>query len=343
MSSERLPGKRVTRDDVAELAGVSASTVSYVVNNGPRPVSAAARARVLEAIAELGYHPSDIARSLRTQRTLTLGLVIPNIANPFYAELARGVEEVGFEQGYTVILCHSGHLLARELRYAQVLRSKGVDGAIFLPTTADLGALAILREARIRLIVLERSVPGYHCLVADERHGGYLATRHLLDLGHQRIGCIVRAGDLTSSAARVEGYRAALAERGLPLDDRLIVRSEFGYAAGERAARELLALSPRPTALVTHNDIIAIGAIKAIADAGLSVPDQIALVGYDDIAQAAYAQPPLTTIAYPKREMGRLAAERLLSMLADGEPISPATTVLPVYLVERGSTAPPGQ
>jgi LacI family transcriptional regulator, galactose operon repressor len=333
--------KRVTRDDVAERAGVTPSTVSYVINNGPRPVSAAARERVLKAIADLGYQPSDVARSLRSRRSMTLGLVIPNTANPFYAEVARAVEEIGFERGYTVFLCHSSHLPEREQRYAEMLRAKHVDGAIFHPTTADLRPLTFLSQAGIQVVVLERSVPGYHCFVADERHGGYLATRHLLDLGHRRIGCVVRTGDLTSSTARVEGYRAALAEVGLPLDERLIVESDFGYAAGAAAARRLLALAPRPTALVTHNDIIAIGAIKAASDSGLRVPEDLSLAGYDDIAQASYSVPALTTIDYPKHRMGRAAAQLLLDLLAGRETLPPATIVLPVRLVVRGSTAPP--
>ncbi len=333
--------KRVTRDDVAARAGVTPSTVSYVVNNGPRSVSTAARERVLKAIDELGYQPSDIARSLRSQRSMTLGLVIPNTANPFYADVARAVEEVGFEHGYTVFLCHSSHLPERERRYAEMLRAKHVDGAIFHPTTADLRPLALLSQAGIQAVVLERSVPGFHCFVADERHGGYLATHHLLSLGHRRIGCIVRTGDLTSSAARVEGYRAALAEAGLPLDERLTVESDFGFAAGAAAVRQLLQLPDRPTALVTHNDIIAIGAIKATVDSGLRVPADLSVVGYDDIAQAAYAVPALTTIAYPKHRMGRAAAKLLLSLLADEETLPPATIVLPVQLVVRDSTAPP--
>jgi LacI family transcriptional regulator len=339
---DRKPSrKRVTRDDVAARASVPPSTVSYVINNGPRPVSAAARERVLKAIGELGYQPSDVARSLRSQRSMTLGLIIPNTANPFYADVARAVEEVGFENGYTVFLCHSSHLPERERRYAEMLRAKHVDGAIFHPTTADLEPLALLSQSGIQVVVLERSVAGYHCFVADERHGGYLATRHLLDLGHRRIGCIVRTGDQTSSAARVEGYRAALAEAGLPLDNRLITESDFGYAAGADAARQLLELPESPTALVTHNDISAIGAIKAALDMGLRVPADFSVVGYDDIAQAAYAVPALTTIAYPKHRMGRAAAKLLLSLLAAEETLPPATIVLPVQLVVRGSTAPP--
>jgi len=333
--------KRVTRNDVAARARVSPSTVSYVINNGPRPVSASARERVLEAISELSYHPSEVARSLRTRQTRTIGLVIPDIANPFYGEVARAVEEVSSEQGYTVILGHSNHLPERELRCAQVLRSKQVDGVILHPVTPDLEPVYFLRQAGIQVVILERIVPGYHCIVADDQRGGYLATRHLLELGHRRVGCVVRAEDPTSSIARVEGYRAALADMGLPVDKRLIVESEFGFDGGEQAAREFLNLPKRPTAVVTHNDIIAIGVVKALAEAGLRVPGDISLVGFDDIALASFVQPPLTTVFYPKHQMGRTAAELLLRLLTHEEVGPPKTTALPVHLVVRGSTAPP--
>lgn len=338
---EPLSKKRITRNDVAARACVPPSTVSYVINNGPRSVSPSARERVLKTISELGYHPSDVARSLRTRRTLTIGLVIPDAANPYYGELARAVEEVSFQNGYTVILGHSSHLLERELRYAQVLRSKQVDGAIFHPSTPDLEPVYSLVQAGIQVVVLERLVPGYPCIVADDEGGGYLATGHLLDLGHRRIGCIVRAGDPTTSSARVDGYRAALTKKGVRFDERLVVASEFEYAAGERAARQLLALPKRPTAVVAHNDIMAIGAMKAFDEAGLRVPEDISLVGFDDIALAKYVRPPLTTVANPKDQMGRAAAELLLRLLFHQETGWGVPSPLPMHLVVRGSTASP--
>lgn len=332
---------RVTRNDVARLARVVPSTVSYVVNNGPRPVSAEARERVLKAISELGYHPSEVARSLRTQRTQTIGLVIPDITNPYYGEMTQAIEEVSFQHGYTVILAHSSHRPERELRYSQVLRAKQVDGAIFLPVTSDLEPIHSLARAGIEMVILERVVPGYACIVSDEHYGGVLATRHLLALGHRRIGCIVLGGDSTSSVARVEGYRAALAEAGIPLEDDCVVASENGYAAGDMAARHFLNMPNRPTAVVAHNDLIAIGAMKAFIESGLNVPGDVSVIGFDDIAAASYVQPPLTTIASPKREMGRAAIEMLLGLLKAREYVLPGTMKLPVELVVRGSSGPP--
>jgi len=312
-----------------------------VINNGPRSVSVEARERVLKAIANLGYHPSDVARSLRNQRTLTIGLVVPEITNPYYGEMAQAVEEVSFQHGYTVILAHSSHLPERELRYSQVLRSKQVDGVIFLPVTPDLEPVYSLSRAGIQVVILERVVPGYPCIVADEHYAGYLATRHLLGLGHSRIGCIVLAGDSTSSTARAEGYRTALEEAGILPQQSWIVESEYGYAAGEMAARQFLQLPQRPTAVVAHNDLIAIGAMKAFGDAGLEVPGAISVVGFDDIAAASYVQPPLTTIASPKRQMGRAAIETLLRLLGSKDRTPLGTIKLAVNLVVRGSTGPP--
>ena len=339
--SRTIPKTSVTRNDVAALAGVAPSTVSYVINNGPRSVSVEAREQVLKAIAKLGYHPSDVARSLRTRRTQTIGLVIPDITNPYYGEMAQAVEDVSFQHGYTVILAHSSHLPERELRYSQVLRSKQVDGAIFLPVTPDLEPLHALQQAGIPVVVLERSVPGYPCIMADEHSAGFLATQHLLDLGHRRIGCIVLAGDSTGSVARADGYRAALLEAGILPNKDWFVECEYGYGAGEIAAHWFLQLPERPTAVVAHNDLMAIGAMKAFGQAGLKIPADISVVGFDDIAAASYVQPPLTTIACPKRQMGKAAIEMLLSLMQSEEQITHCTMKLAVELVVRGSTGRP--
>jgi LacI family transcriptional regulator len=211
---------------------------------------------------------------------------------------------------------------------------------IFLPVTSDLEPIYFLERAGIQLVILERVVPGYACIVSDEHYGGYLAAQHLLGLGHRRIGCIVLAGDSTSSAARVEGYGTALAEAGIPVERDCVVESDYGYAAGELAARRFLELPKRPTAVVAHNDLIAIGAMKAFMQAGLKVPGDVSVIGFDDIAAASYVQPSLTTIAGRKRQMGRAAIEMLLNLLK-GESVLPGTMKLPVDLIVRESTGPP--
>jgi LacI family transcriptional regulator len=329
----------VTRKQVANRAAVSEATVSYVVNNGPRPVAPETRARVIQAIQELGYHPSDVARSLRRQRTSTIGLVVPDTANPFYGEIARIIENVGYANGFTVILCNSNLDIEREAGYINMLRTRRAEGVVIIPTRAE--AVAQLLDAKIHTVVLEYEIDGAHCLVADDFHGGWLVTEHLLRLGHQRIGCIARAADKTSSQNRIAGYRAALGSAGLAADEHLIVETEPEIAAGETAAFCLLDLrDDAPTAIFAHNDSMALGVLSAIRKRKLRVPDDVSVVGFDDIVEAAYTNPPLTTVAYPKQAIGEQAA-RLLIDLMQGKAIQPHTAVIDVDLIERESSASP--
>jgi LacI family transcriptional regulator len=325
----------VTRKQVAKYVGVSEATISYVVNDGPRPVAPATRQRVLEAIRELGYHPSDVARSLRRQRTSTIGLILPDTANPFYGEIARIIENFSYAEGYTVILCNSNLDARRERAYIEMLRAKRVEGLVIIPTVAE--AVAPLRESGILTVVLEYPIDGVHCLVADDFQGGFVATDHLIRLGHQRIGIITRTGDTSSSALRVQGYCAALASAGLAMDERLIVESGGTIAQGEAAALHLLDESP--TAIFSHSDMIALGVYSAVRKRGLRIPEDISVVGYDDIEEAAYFSPPLTTVLYPKQAMGEGAARLLIDLIQSETPPAPSTTLLPVELILRASAA----
>jgi LacI family transcriptional regulator, galactose operon repressor len=331
----------VTRKQVAQRAGVSEATVSYVVNDGPRPVAAATRDRIQAAINELGYHPSDIARSLRLQRTSTIGLILPDTANPFYGEIARIIENASYAEGHTVILCNSNLDPVREREYIHILRAKRVAGLVIIPTGAE--GLELLRDTNICTVVLEYEIEGAHCLVADDFQGGRAATEHLIGLGHQRIGCITRAGDTSSSRNRVQGYREALKAAMLPVDRNLIVETETSIGVGEAAAFHLLDQPEPPTAIFAHSDVIALGALSAVHKRGLRTPEDISVVGYDDIDEAPYFNPPLTTIAYPKQAMGEGAARLLINLIQNTTPLEPHITVLETVLIERASTAPPRQ
>jgi len=332
----------VTRKQVAELASVSEATVSYVINNGPRPVAAETRERVLKAIRELGYSPSDVARSLRTQRTSTVGLILPDTVNPFYGEVAQVIENICYERGYTLFLCNSSMSEAREQDYVNVLRSRRVEGVILIPTSADTRAASQLREAGICTVVLEYEIDGAHCIIVDEFRGGLLLTQHLLGLGHRRIGCIVLAEDTSSSKARFDGYCAGLQQAGAALDESLVVRTRPEIAASEAAAFALLDLPNPPTAIFVHNDTLALGVLSAVRKRGLSVPRDISVAGYDDIVESAFFNPPLTTIAYPKRQIGEEAVALLFNLIQNQDGAgSPFTRMLPVTLIERESTAPP--
>jgi LacI family transcriptional regulator len=332
--------QRVTRKEVARQAGVSTATISYVINNGPRPVAAETRERILRAIEQLGYYPNELARSLRRQQTTTIGLVIPDLLNPVYASLARSLEKICFEHGYVVVVCSTNRDMDKERRFAELLRAKQVDGVVFLPDSASLEAIDILCQAHVPVVVLEHDVPGQHCITLNDLRGGMIGTGHLLDLGHRRIGFIQQEPNYTTSRRRLEGSFLALRQAGLEPDPGLVVACESDHAAGAAAMDRLLALAEPPSAVFAHNDVIALGAMHAIQKAGLFVPGDISVMGYDDIASAAFFAPALTTISYPKDAMARSAAQHLLVMIDPRcEPPEPTTELLPVELVIRQSTA----
>jgi LacI family transcriptional regulator len=333
--------KRITRKDVAERAGVSVAVVSYVINNGPRPVSASTRAKVERAIEELGYYPNELARSLRLQQTSTIGLIIPNLTNPVYAEIATCMEGVCTREGYLVLLGNSGREPEREKKLVQMLRAKQVDGVVMIPDQDPMELIELLQQARIPSVILEHALLGQHCITLDDLEGGRLGTRHLLGLGHQRISFIRRTPSSATSSQRFTGYRQALEAAGLCFDPELVVESGPGQEAGYCAMQHLLRLPDRPTAVFTHNDVLAIGAIHAIRSAGLSVPGDISVVGYDDTVVSAYLGPPLTTVKFPKQEMGERAAHMILQLAQQRDELPAQTLTLPVELMVRASTGPP--
>jgi LacI family transcriptional regulator len=308
----------ITIKDVAVHAKVSVTTVSHVVN-GTRFVSDAARERVQQAIAALNYVPSALARSLKSSRTHTVGMMIPNNSNPYFAEIIRGIEDTCFEAGFNVILCNSDDDPMKQSTYVRVLSEKQVDGLIVLSSGSDVELLDTLRTANMPLVVVDREIDDLAADLVEVNHeaGGYLATQHLLTLGHSRIACIAGPQSLSPSRQRVDGYRRALMEAGVAGDNKLMRSADFTSAGGHAAMSSLLAMKNRPSAVFASNDLMAIGAICAAAAAGLVVPDDISIIGFDDIALAAYSNPPLSTIAQPKQQTGELAASLLLQRIAE--------------------------
>lgn len=337
-----IPKKRVTRNDVAKEAGVSPATVSYVVNNGPRPVALETKQRILDAIERLGYHPNAVARSLRLQRTSILGLILPDTQNPYFAEVIRGVEKVTFERGFSLLLCHSDYTLEREIHYTSVLQAERTAGVLWFPATGDSIPAQMLNEYGIPFVILDRIVGDFDfpAVITNNYHGGYLAAQHLIQLGHRRIGCIARPIDLYHSQERVRGFRAALSDYGVSIEEHYIVRGGFQISDGRSAAHQLFNLAPPPSAIFTYNDFMAIGALRAAWDRQLGIPQDISIVGFDDIPQASYTYPALTTVRQPKFEMGHLGAELLLSIITDDETFLKPPAPLEVELVVRESTGP---
>lgn len=333
--------RSITRKEVAERAGVSVAVVSYVVNDGPRPVSPETRLRVERAIEELGYYPNELARSLSRKQTAIIGLIIPSLLNPVYAEIADSLTRYCAVEGYRVILGSSGRHHQTEVEFAKSLRSKRVDGVIMIPSESPEEILKPLQHAHIPTVVLEHELTNTHCVAIDDWQGGLLATQHLLSLGHRRIGMIRRKPTSALSHLRYVAFQDMLQAANISLDPQLVIESEAGQASGYASMQKLLALPNPPTAVFAHNDVLAMGAIRAIYQAGLTVPHDISIVGYDDIIHSAYLSPPLSTIKFPIAEMGHVAGKTILDLIKNGNSFSPKTTTLPVELIVRASTAPP--
>lgn len=328
-----------TMRDVARQAGVSISTVSHVINNS-RAVSSGARERVEAAMAELGYKPNALARSLRRQQTHSIGMIIPDSANPFFAEIARGIEDASFSQNYHVVLCNTEGDLEKQITYTNLLIRNQVAGIVFVAAGISTELVEDLQQRQVPLVVVDREVPGVNVdtVLTDHYQGGRLATQHLVDLGHRRIACISAGSELSPSSERLTGYEDVLLENGLPVDEALIVRGDFQYKSGYEAGQKLLSLADPPTAVFAGNDLMAVGCISAVTQQGRRVPDDLSVVGFDDVRLASFTNPPLTTIAQPKREIGKLAVEMLLDRIHDLH--SPARFErLDTELIVRCSTA----
>jgi LacI family transcriptional regulator len=327
----------VTLKDVAERAGVSTATVSHVIND-TRYVSDELKAKVRQAMEGLDYHPNAIARSLRRRRTQNIGMIVPDISYPFLGEVAKGVEDAGFKRGYNVILCDSDGKLEREADYIELLQEKKVDGIIFVAAGESRSHVQALLDQAMPVVVCARQLSGVEVdeVIADNEGAGRQATEHLIRLGHHRVGCIAGPRDLGVSSKRVDGYRHALAHHHLPLHEDWIAYASFQPRGGYEAMDELLALNEPPTAVFACSDLMAIGAICAASRTGLRVPQDMAIIGCDDIALAAFTNPSLSTVAQPKYEMGVVSVEMLVERIRDRSR-PPARRLMPTELVLRGS------
>ncbi len=326
--------------DIARQAGVSYSTVSRALSNSPR-VKAETRHRIQQLAAEMGYLPSAVARSLVTRRTMTLGVVVSTITDLFFAEVIQSIEETALQYKYQAIVASSNGERLRELEAIRALLERRVDGIILVSACCRREDLAGNGPdvPVVSINNLGREHLGYSIEV-DDVDGGRQATRHLLALGHRRIAHITGPSEDWDSVERREGYTQELQAWGVPVDSSLIVHGGNRPPDGVRAMERLLTLRPRPTAVFCYNDAVALGAMRAAYAAGLRIPQHLSVVGFDDIDLAPFLEPPLTTVAQPKREMGALAVRMILDLLAGEQ--SAQDRVLPSRLLIRGSTAPPG-
>lgn len=335
----RQPRARI--QDVAKAAGVSAATVSRVLN-GSAGVDVEKALRVQQAVDALGYQPSAVARNLRRQQTMVVGMLIADIRNAFFAEVVRGVEDHLTPLGYLLVLCDSDEDPGREANHLNLVLAERMAGAIVCPASIDVTDVTPLLGNRIPTVTVDRLPARGTCdwVLSDNTGGARDATVHLLEEGYRRIGCISGPHETTTGRERIAGWQQAHQARGLTEPHDLVRFSTFSKSGGYEAAADLLARDPRPDALFVANGPMTLGALAAIAAAGLRVPDDVGLVGFDDPPWAAALQPPLTTVSQHGYAMGRRAAEFLTRRIA-----APSAdlqyAVLPTELVVRRSSRPP--
>ncbi|HYH92378.1 MAG TPA: LacI family DNA-binding transcriptional regulator [Candidatus Saccharimonadales bacterium] len=347
--------------DVARRARVSTATVSRVLA-GVGSVRPETRARIVAAAEALDYRPSAVARSLRQGTTRSLGLIITDIENPFFPQLVRAIEDAASRAGYALLLCNAADDPEREAGYLELLAERRVDGVILAVSRLGGRHREWLAQPPVPVVLVNAAARGVRVptVASDDRTGGRLAAEHLLRLGHQRLAALTVGPRHAAAPARLAGVRHVIAAAGVPERHLDVVVDQPDVGGGERAADEALDRDPRPTAIIAHNDLMAIGALRAARSRGLHVPGRLSIVGFDDIPIAAYAEPPLTTVAQDVAALGSWAVERLVERLTPAAPIdregeaaassevrSWATTgrvVVPVRLVIRGSTgrAPEG-
>ena len=325
--------------DVAREAGVSTATVSHVINN-TRFVSDEVRARVLKAIERCNYYPNEQARSLASGRSHTLGLVISDIANPFFPELVKSIETAAFERGYDVVLANTNYESERTSNYVRRIIERKVAGVALMTSELDTTLIDELARRGVCVVFLDLGSAGVHMsnLVVNYAVGIKETIQHLVSLGHQKIDYISGPLHLRSAVKRHEAFRECVS-RMLPGTRPAIYEGDFKVEGGRRAACEMLEGGQLPTAVVIANDLMALGAMQEFKAAGLKIPYDISLVGFDDISFAALTDPPLTTICLPRMELGRRAVEALMTTIE--HPDRQGVEIqIPTYLVTRGSTAP---
>lgn len=302
--------------DVAKDAGVSSATVSRVLNNNPN-VSPKTRERVMNAISRLNYRRDRVARSLRIRKSLILGLIISDIENPFFTSVVRGVEDIAYENGYSVLLCNSDESIEKERLYLDILFSENVAGVIISPTseTDHKGYVSMLEK--IPMVSMDRRMSDLQLdtVVVNNKQGAHEAIIHLINLGHRRIGFIGGSSRMTTSRERKDGYIQALLESGIDIDDQLIRSTNFKLEGGYTAARDLINLDGPPTAIFTGNNLSTLGAMNFLHAQGIKIPEEVAVVGFDDMPWALSLDPPLTVVSQPSYHLGHTAANVLIERI----------------------------
>jgi DNA-binding LacI/PurR family transcriptional regulator len=330
--------KHITIQDVADFAEVSKATVSRVLNGNPT-VDETLRLRVVSAIQTLGYHPNRSAQRLRLNTSSVLGLIISDIQNPFFTSVVRGVEDAAYDAQMSIVLCNSDEDPDKQTMYLEVLRSERVGGLIITPASSqDLDLLSQFHDANVPIVLLDRWVEGedFDAVTVDNVSGAYNAVKHLIDLGYHRIAIVSGMSHLTTGKERYEGYRMALEEAGIPIDSDLVKIGNFKTDSGDQLTSDLLDMNPPPEAIFTANNLMTLGALEAIHRRGLRIPQDIALVSFDDMPWAGALSPRLTAVSQPTYELGQQAVRLLLRRL-ELPTAEPEHVTLPTNLLIRES------
>ncbi len=343
MSNNRIKNSKVTIHDVAKESGVSYSTVSRVLN-GFEFVKEETRVKVLATAEKLGYVANMQARSLAGGKTRIIGLLVPGLDNGYIGEIVRGIDEEIAKFNYDLMLYTTRRRAGSEAYYVKTVSNGLTDGIIFVVPLLDREYLLSLREHNFPYVVVDQTDPLFNSPAVDATNwqGAYDATQYLIGLGHQRIGFIKGLSAIQSAADRLAGYKAALADAHLFYDEALVVEGDFFTTSGYEAACKLLQCPQRPTAIFASNDLMALGAMQAIREHGLRIPEDVSLVGFDDIPQASLAHPRLTTVRQPLEQMGRIAVNLLVEQIENPENFerAPRRVTLATRFVERESCQP---
>lgn len=327
--------------DVAREAGVSLGTVSNVLNN-KNTVLAENRRKVMKAVERLGFRSNLVARTLKTKTSSDIGLIIPNINNPFYPELARGVEDAANEAGFTVLLCNDDRNADKERSYINSLITKNVSGIILLKPQISFAEIDDISRRMAVILVDVGAPPGasYNIVNVDDRGGITRALEHLYENGHRRIAFVKGLDDSLSSLDRAEAYTDFLVRKRLRVRDDFVCQGKYSWMGGYEAARRLLSLPNSPTAIMAANDLMAIGCIKGAQEMGLDVPGDVSVVGFDNLDLTNLCSPRLTTVNQPKYEMGTKSVELLLRRINNGKKAGGEKVVLHTEIVVRESVGP---
>lgn len=330
-----------TIKDVARLAGVSVATVSRVINHSPK-ASDSSREAVLSAMQHLQYHPNANARALAQQSTETLGLIVADVSDPFFGAMVKAVEQVAYATGNFLLIGNGYHNIEKERQaIEQLIRHRCAALVVHAKMLPDDELQSLMKQIP-GMVLINRTLPGFEqrCVALDDRYGAWLATRHLIQSGHQRIAILCSNHGISDATDRLQGYLDALKEHNIPVDDKLIAYGEPDEIGGEQAMADLLGLGRSFTAVTCYNDSMAAGALSVLSDNSIDVPNDISLVGFDDVLISRYLRPRLTTVRYPVVAMANQAAQLALA-LAGNQPLPETTHMFSPTLVRRHSVTGP--